>query len=76
MHDGRSSGSAAPALSKALLSKEPVLVHVVTDPNVLSMPLKQTSGQAKGPALAATKIAFTGESDIVTDPLMANWRYL
>jgi pyruvate dehydrogenase (quinone) len=65
-----------PALEKALASAGPVLVDVVTDPNVLSMPPKATIQQAKGFALAMTKMAFTGELDDVTDTVMANWRYL
>jgi pyruvate dehydrogenase (quinone) len=65
-----------PALEKALAAKEPVLVDVVTDPNVLSMPPKASIQQAKGFALAMTKMAFTGELGDVTDTVMANWRYL
>jgi pyruvate dehydrogenase (quinone) len=65
-----------PALEKALATKGPVLVDVVTDPNVLAMPPKATVQQAKGFALAMTKMAFTGELADVTDTVMANWRYL
>jgi len=64
------------ALQEALETSGPVLVDVVTDPNVLSMPPKATIEQAKGFALAMTKMAFTGELDDVTDTMMANWRYL
>ncbi len=65
-----------PALEKALATKGPVLVDVVTDPHVLGMPPKATIQQAKGFALAMTKMAFTGELKDVTDTVMANWRYL
>jgi pyruvate dehydrogenase (quinone) len=65
-----------PALGRALESSGPVLVDVVTDPNVLSMPPKATIQQAKGFALAMTRMAFTGELDDVADTVMANWRYL
>ena len=65
-----------PALKQALESSGPVLVDVVTDPNVLSMPPKATVQQAEGFALAMTKMAFTGERKDVTDTVMANWRYL
>jgi pyruvate dehydrogenase (quinone) len=65
-----------PTLEKALATKGPVLVDVVTDPNVLSMPPKATIQQAKGFALAMTKMVFTGELEDVTDTVMANWRYL
>jgi pyruvate dehydrogenase (quinone) len=65
-----------PALEKALTSSGPVLVDVVTDPNVLSMPPKATIQQAKGFALAMTKMAFTGELSDVMDTVAANWRYL
>jgi pyruvate dehydrogenase (quinone) len=41
-----------PALEQALAAKGPVLVDVVTDSNVLSMPPKATIQQAKGFALA------------------------
>jgi pyruvate dehydrogenase (quinone) len=65
-----------PALQQALETKGPVLVDVVTDPNVLSMPPKATIRQALGFALAMTKMAFTGELEDVTDTVAANWRYL
>ena len=65
-----------PALEKALAAKGPVLVDVLTDPNVLAMPPKATIQQAKGFALAMTKMAFTGELGDVTDTVMANWRYI
>ena len=65
-----------PALEKALATDGPVLVDVVTDPHVLAMPPKATIQQAKGFALAMTKMAFTGELGDVTDTVMANWRYL
>jgi pyruvate dehydrogenase (quinone) len=63
-----------PALEQALASRGPVLVDVVTDPNVLSMPPKATVQQAEGFALAMTKMAFTGELGDVLDTVMANWR--
>jgi pyruvate dehydrogenase (quinone) len=65
-----------PALEKAIATKGPVLVDVVTDPNVLSMPPKATIQQAEGFALAMTRMAFTGELDDVMDTVAANWRYL
>jgi pyruvate dehydrogenase (quinone) len=65
-----------PALEKALASSGPALVDVVTDPNVLAMPPKATVQQAKGFALAMTKMAFTGELKDVSDTVMANWREL
>src|SRR5262249_2286603 len=65
-----------PALERALASSGPVLVDVVTDPNVLSMPPKATVKQAAGFALAMTRMAFTGELEDVIDTVMANWRNL
>jgi pyruvate dehydrogenase (quinone) len=65
-----------PALEKALAFNGPALVDVVTDPNVLAMPPKATVEQAKGFALAMTKMAFTGEGADVMDTVMANWRAL
>jgi pyruvate dehydrogenase (quinone) len=65
-----------PALERALAAKGPVLVDVVTDPNVLSMPPKATIKQAAGFALAMTKMAFAGELDDVLDTVMANWRLM
>jgi pyruvate dehydrogenase (quinone) len=65
-----------PTLEKALETSGPVLVDVLTDPNVLSIPPKATVQQATGFALAMIKMAFTGELDDVTDTVMANWRYL
>jgi len=61
-----------PALERALAESGPVLIDVVTDPNVLSMPPKATIQQATGFALAMTKMAFTGEADDVLDTVMAN----
>ena len=69
-------GQVRGALEKALATKGPVLVDVVTDPNVLAIPPKATIQQAKGFALAMTKMAFTGELADVADTVMANWRYL
>ena len=63
------------AIHQALETSGPVLIDAVTDPNVLSMPPKATISQAKGFALAMTKMAFTGELEDVTDTVMANWRY-
>jgi pyruvate dehydrogenase (quinone) len=65
-----------PALEQALASGGPALVDIVTDPNVLAMPPKATVQQAKGFALAMTKMAFTGEFNDVMDTVMANWREL
>ena len=65
-----------PALEKALATKGPALVDVVTDPHVLAMPPKATIQQAKGFALAMTRMAFTGELEDVLDTVAANWRYL
>jgi pyruvate dehydrogenase (quinone) len=63
-----------PALEQALRSKGPVLVDVVTEANALAMPPKATVQQAKGFALAMTKMAFTGEAQDVLDTVMANWK--
>lgn len=63
-----------PALERALATSGPVLVDVVTDPNVLAMPPKATVKQAEGFALAMTKMAFGGEMHDVLDTVMANWR--
>ena len=63
-----------PALERLLACEGPALLDVVTDPNVLAMPPKATIAQAKGFALAMTKMAFTGEIDDVTDTVMSNWR--
>ena len=65
---------ARPALEKALASNGPVLVDVVTDPNVLSLPPKATVQQAAGFAMAMTRMAFAGEVDDVVGTVMANWR--
>jgi pyruvate dehydrogenase (quinone) len=62
-------------LGQALHSDGPVLADVVTDPNVLSLPPKATIRQAKGFALAMTKMAFTGELEDVRDTVAGNWRY-
>jgi pyruvate dehydrogenase (quinone) len=59
-----------------LASKGPALLDVVTDPNVLAMPSKATLAQAKGFALAVTKMVFAGELDDVTDTVVSNWRML
>jgi pyruvate dehydrogenase (quinone) len=67
-------GQVRSALAEALESNGPVLVDIVTDPNVLSMPPKATIQQAAGFALAMTKMAFAGELDDVLDTVAANWR--
>ena len=63
-------------LERVLASKGPALLDVVTDPNVLAMPPKATIAQAKGFALAMTKMVFAGELDDVTDTIKSNWRML
>jgi len=65
-----------PALERLLRSGGPALIDVVTDPHVLAMPPKATIAQAKGFALAMTRMAFAGELDDVADTVMANWRVL
>ncbi len=62
------------AVEKALATTGPVLVDAVTDPNVLAMPPKATVQQAKGFAMAMTKMVFTGEAEDVLGTVMANWR--
>ena len=54
----------------------PLTHDVVTDPNVLAMPPKATIAQAKGFALAMTKMVFAGELDDVTGTIKSNWRML
>ena len=63
-------------LERVLASKGPALLDVVTDPNVLAMPPKATLAQAKGFALAMTKMVFAGEFDDVTGTVRSNWRIL
>src|SRR3989475_6420795 len=63
-------------LERVLASKGPALLDVVTDPNVLAMPPKATIAQAKGFALAMTKMVFAGELDDVTGTIKSNWRML
>jgi pyruvate dehydrogenase (quinone) len=65
-----------PALSEALSHRGPALVDVVTDKNVLALPPKATVRQAKGFALAMTKMAFGGRIEDVLDTVAANWREL
>ena len=72
--EGRGSRGCPPGAREALASSGPALVDVVTDPNVLAMPPKATVEQAKGFALAMTKMTFAGEADDVLDTVMANWR--
>jgi pyruvate dehydrogenase (quinone) len=62
------------ALKKALAHPGPALVDVVTDKNVLAMPPKATIQQAKGFALAMTKMVFGGQIDDVLDTVATNWR--
>jgi len=65
-----------PALERVLACKGPALLDVVTDPNVLAMPPKATIAEAKGFALAMTKMVFAGELDDVTGTVTSNWRML
>ena len=63
-----------PALEQLLACMGPALLDVVTDLNVLAMPPKATVAQAKGFALAMTKMAFAHELDDVMDTVMSNRR--
>lgn len=65
-----------PALERVLACEGPALLDVVTDPNVLAMPPKSTFAEAKGFALAMTKMMFAGELDDVTGTVTSNWRML
>jgi pyruvate dehydrogenase (quinone) len=65
-----------PALEQALAHDGPALIDIITDANVLAMPPRATVKQAKGFALAMTKIAFSGQVDQVLDTVAANWREL
>jgi len=69
-------GQVRPALERLLRSRGPALVDVVTDPNVLAIPPKATVAQAKGFALAMTKMSFAGELDDVIGTVMSNWKSL
>ncbi|MGH3783245.1 MAG: hypothetical protein ACRDRO_22160 [Pseudonocardiaceae bacterium] len=48
------------ALAEAFAHPGPVLVELVTDPNVLSIPPHLTTAEVKGFALAATKVVLNG----------------
>src|SRR5690349_19154503 len=63
-------------LERVLACKGPALLDVVTDPHVLAMPPKATLAQAKGFALAMTKMVFAGELDDATGTVTSNWRLL
>jgi len=65
-----------PALERVLACKGHALLDVVTDPNALAIPPKATIAEAKGFALAMTKMMFAGELDDVTGTVMSNWRML
>jgi pyruvate dehydrogenase (quinone) len=67
-------GDVRPTLEKAFAAKGPVLVDVLTDPNTLAMPPKATIQQAKGFALAMTKMAFSGDMEDVLETVAANWK--
>jgi pyruvate dehydrogenase (quinone) len=62
------------ALAKTLAHPGPALIDVVTDKNVLAMPPKATVQQAKGFALAMTKMLFGGQVEDVVDTVAVNWR--
>jgi pyruvate dehydrogenase (quinone) len=62
------------ALGKVLAHPGPALVDVVTDKNVLAMPPKATVQQAKGFALAMTRMVFGGQIEDVLDTVATNWR--
>jgi pyruvate dehydrogenase (quinone) len=63
-----------PAIERAMAASGPVVVDVVTDPDVLSMPPKATIKQAEGFALAMTRMTFAGEAKDVLETVMANWK--
>ncbi|MEV4381025.1 pyruvate dehydrogenase [Streptosporangium sp. NPDC049644] len=62
------------ALTTAFATPGPFLLDVVTDPDVLAMPPRITTGQVKGFALAAGKIVLTGGVGRMVDMAKANLR--
>jgi pyruvate dehydrogenase (quinone) len=64
------------ALERMMAAPGPALVDVVTDPHVLAMPPHATVRQAKGFALAMTKMSLHGQAEELVDTVMANWRNL
>jgi pyruvate dehydrogenase (quinone) len=66
--------SVSGALERALAHAGPALVDVTTDPNALSMPPKKTFAEAKGFALAMTRMVLDGEADKAVEVVKRNVR--
>ena len=64
------------SLKSAMQHKGPVLIDVVTDPNVISLPPNITLKEMEGFSLGMSRLALSGHIDAVVDTLKDNWRSL
>jgi len=64
------------SLKKAMQHKGPVLIDVVTDPNVISLPPNITLKEMEGFSLGMSRLALSGHIDAVVKTLKHNWRSL
>ncbi|MEV4257579.1 ubiquinone-dependent pyruvate dehydrogenase, partial [Spirillospora sp. NPDC049652] len=63
-----------PALTEAFAADGPYLVHLLTDPNALSIPPRITGAQVKGFALAAGRTVLNGGVGKMLDLARSNLR--
>ena len=68
-------GDLRSALGEGLSYPGPVLIELITDPNVLAVPPTITGEQVKGFALASTKVVLGGGVGRMLDLARANLRY-
>jgi len=67
-------GDVASAIERAFAHPGPALVDITTDPNALSMPPKSTYEEARGFALAMTRMVMDNRGDQVFDLIKDNVR--
>ena len=67
-------GDVAPAIERAFAHPGPALLDITTDPNALSAPPKATYEEARGFALAMTRMVMDHRSDQVFDLIKDNIR--
>ena len=68
-------GDLRAGLGEGLSHPGPALIELVTDPNVLEMPPHMTAEQARGFALATTKVVLGGGVGRMLEMARANLRY-
>ena len=69
-------GDVESSLQSAMQHKGPVLLDVMTDPNVISLPPNVTLKEVEGFSFGLSRLALSGNIDAVVATLKDNWRSL